>query len=101
MKFTTKNTENYMRLWGIDGGELFRPTNSQRAYMKLSHEITDGIWNECESRLYMYYENPQDQYLDNMSQDGVACVDMESGEIVIFHRDLQVVRLKYTMEVEG
>ena len=100
MKITTKNTENHVNLWEMDGGEIFRPTNSQRVFMKLWNEINDDIWSD-ENRLYMYYENPQDHYLDNMRKDGVACVNMENGEIVIFHRDLQVVKLNYTLEVEG
>lgn len=100
MKITTKNTENYVNLWEIDDGEIFRPTNSQRVFIKLWNEIGDDIWSD-ENRLYAYYENPQNQSLDNMRKEGVACVNMENGEIVIFHRDLQVVQLKYTLEVEG
>jgi hypothetical protein len=100
MKITLKDHKNYVNLWDINSGELFRPVNSQRVFMKLWNAMGDRCWNECESCLYNYYENPQDQDLNDISRDGRACVDMATGEIVIFHKNLRVVKLKYTLEVE-
>ena len=101
MKITTKDHKNYVNLYDIDSGEVFRPVNSQLVFMKLWNELSDDCWNECESRLFDYYENPQEQdFLEDICDEGRACVDMATGEIVIFHRDLRVVKLKYTMEVE-
>jgi hypothetical protein len=101
MRISIKDHKNYVNLWDIDSGELFRPVNSQKVYMKLWNEMTDDIWNECESRLYDYYENPQNLDLTDISGDSRACVDMESGEIVLFHFNMRVVKLKYVLEVEG
>lgn len=102
MVITTKDNKNCVNLWEIDSGEVFRPVNSQRVFMKLWNELTDDCWNECESRLFDYYENMQDQeLLEDIRDEGRACVDMATGEISIFHRDLRVVKLKYAMEVEG
>ena len=96
MKITTKDHKNYINLYDIDSGEVFRPVNSQRVFMKLWNELSDDCWNECESRLYNYYENPQEQELNDICDEGRA-----TGEIIIFHMSLRVVKLKYAMEVEG
>ena len=101
MKITTKDNTKFVNLWDINSGDIFRPANSLKVYMKLWNEMTDDIWNECESRLYDYYENLQGLDLDDISENGRACVDMVSGEIVIFHMNMRVVKIKYTMEVEG
>lgn len=101
MTITTKDHKNYTELCYIESGEVFRPVNSQQVYMKLYNDFAEDCWNECESRLINYYENPQNQELVNGIEDARACVDMTTGEIVFFHRDLRVVKLNYIMEVEG
>ena len=101
MKISTKDHKNYTELWYIKSGEVFRPVNSQQVYMKLYTEARDDCWNECESRLYDYYENPQNQELSDIYDQARPCVDMTTGEIVFFHNELRVVKLNYTMEVEG
>lgn len=101
MKISIKDHTNYTNLCYIESGEVFRPVNSQQVYMKLYNEIDDDIWNECNSPLYNYYENPQNQELVNGIEDAKPCVDMTTGEIVFFHQDLRVVKLNYIMEVEG
>ena len=101
MKITTKDHKNYTNLIYIESGEVFRPVNSQQVYMKLWNELGDDCWNECDSRLYDYYENPQDRDFNDVRDEIRACVDMVTGEIVLFHRDLRVVKLNYIMEVEG
>ena len=100
MKITTKNPTNTTALWNIDSGELFRPINSQVVYMKLWNELCDDCWNECESRLYVLYEDLQDQDVNDITNEARACVDIATGEIVFFHKELRVVKLKYTLEVE-
>ena len=101
MTITTKDHKNYTELCCIESGEVFRPVNSQQVYLKLYNELDDDCWNECESRLYDYYENPQNQEIVNGIEETRPCVDMTTGEIVLFHRDLRVVKLNYIMEVEG
>ena len=101
MTITTKDHKNYTELFHIESGEVFRPVNSQQVYMKLWNELCDDCWNECDSRLYDYYENPQDRDFNDVREEARACVDMVTGEIMLFHRDLRVVKLNYIMEVEG
>lgn len=101
MKITTKDHKNYTNLVYIESGEVFRPVNSQRIFMKLYSEYNDDCWNECESRLMDYVENPQNLEIVNGIEDTRPCVDMTTGEIVFFNRDLRVVKLNYIMEVEG
>ena len=101
MKITTKDHANYTHLFHIDSGELFRPANSQQVYMKIWNELNDNCWNECESCLYDYYENPQDHDFDDIRNEARVCVDMTTGEIMFFHRDLQVVKVNYKFTIEG
>ena len=101
MKISMKDNKNYTELCYIESGELFRPVNSQRVFMRIWNDMVDDCWNECEGHLYDYYENPQDQDLNDIICEGKACVDMATGEIVIFHQDLRVVKLNYVLEVEG
>ena len=101
MKISTKDNKNYTELCYIESGELFRPVNSQQVYMKLYNEACDDCWNQTESRLYNFYENPQDQELNDIYVDTRPCVDIVTGEIVFFHQDLRVVKLKYNMEIEN
>ena len=100
MTITTKDHKNYTELFHIESGEVFRPVNSQQVFMKLANDFTDDIWNECESRICDYYENPQNQDFDG-AYELRPCVDMTTGEIIVFHQDLRVVKLNYIMEVEG
>ena len=101
MKITTKDHKKYIELCYIESGEVFRPVNSQQVYMKLYNELCDNCWNECESRLYDFYECPQDQEMNDIRDEAKPCVDMTTGEIVFFHQDLRVIKLNYIMEVEG
>lgn len=101
MTITTKDHKSYTELSHIESGEVFRPVNSQRVYMRIWNDMVDDCWNECDNRLYEYYENPQDQDLIDIRNDAKACVDITTGEIVVFHQDLRVVKLNYIMEVEG
>lgn len=101
MKISTKDHKNYTELCYIESGEIFRPVNSQQVYLKLYNELDDDCWNECESRLYNYYENPQNQELNDICDQAIPCVNMVTGELVLFHKDLRVVKLNYIMEVEG
>ena len=100
MKVNYRNTIESTTFDKINCGELFRPTNSQRVFMKIWNHLVDDCWNECESRLYDYYENPQDHDFNDIRNEARACVDMTTGEIVLFHRDLQVIQLSYVLEVE-
>lgn len=99
MNITMKDHKNYTELFYIENGEIFRPTNSLTVYLKLANDYTDDIWNECDSRIMDYFENPQNQEVGDM-RELRPCVDMTTGEIVFFHEQLSVVRLNYLLEVE-
>ena len=100
MKISIKDHKNYTDLCYIESGEVFRPVNSQQVYMKLYNDLNDGCWTECESRLYLYYENIQNHEVNDTCSETIPCVDMVTGEIVLFHTDLRVVKLNYIMKVE-
>lgn len=99
MKLNYRNTIESTTLDTIGYGELFRLTNSQRVFMKTAHEANDNLFNECESRLMDYYENPQYKGWDS-PYDIAVCVEMETGKIVLFNGEVQVIQLNYVLEVE-
>lgn len=99
MKISTKDPKNYTELFYIESGDIFRPSNSLSVYLRLANDATDDIWSECESRIIDHYENPQNHEVWDM-EALIPCVDMETGEIVFFHKDLSVIKLKYLFEVE-
>lgn len=99
MHLNYRNTIESTTLNEIGYGELFRLTNSQRVFMKTSHEANEDLFNECESRLMDYYENPQGIEWDRPYAIAV-CVDMESGQLVLLNFDVQVIQLSYVLEVE-
>lgn len=100
MKISIKDHKNYTELFYIESGDIFRPVNSLTVYLKLANDYTDDIWNECDSRIIDYFENPQNHEVGDM-RELRPCVDMETGEIVFFHKNLRVVKLNYILEVEG
>ena len=99
MKLNYRNTIESITLDQIGYGELFRPINSQRIFMKTAHEASEDLFNECESLLMDYYENPQSKNWDS-PYSIIACVDMSSGQIVLFNLEIQVIQLSYALEVE-
>lgn len=101
MKITTTTPKNYTELCYIESGEIFSPTNSQHIYMKLYNETCDDCWNECESRLFDFYENPQNHEIVDIIRETRPCVDMVTGEIVFFHEDLRVVKVNYEFIIKG
>lgn len=99
MHLNYRNTIETTILNKVGYGELFRLINSQRVFMKTSHKANEDLFNECESRLMDYYENPQYKGWDN-PYDIAVCVNMESGQIVLFNSEIQVIPLSYVLEVE-
>lgn len=99
MKVNYRSTIESTTLNKVGYGELFRLTNSQRVFMKTAHEASDDLFNECESRLMDFYENPQHKDWDNPF-DIAVCVEMETGQIVLFNSEIQVIQLSYVLEVE-
>lgn len=99
MKLNYHNTIESTTLDKVSYGELFRPINSQRVFMKTAHEASDDLFNECESRLMEYYENPQCKNWDSPYLIAV-CVNMETGQMVLFNSEIQVIQLNYALEVE-
>jgi hypothetical protein len=46
-----------------------------------------------------YFENPQSDDWEHC-YELMLCVNVTNGEVVLFHRDLEVVELKASIEVE-
>jgi hypothetical protein len=46
-----------------------------------------------------YFENPQNNDWEHC-YDLMLCVSVTNGEVMLFHRDLEVVELKASIEVE-
>jgi hypothetical protein len=99
MKVNYVNSVNTTFLNSVEVGALFRPINSLELFIKTVEDASGDLFNECESRLMDYFENPQDNDWEH-SYDLILCVSITNGEVVLFHRDLEVVELKASVEVE-
>ena len=100
MQVNYVNTVNTTTLNNVEVGGLFRPINSLELFIKTVEDASGDLFNECESRLMDYFENPQNNDWEHC-YDLMLCVSVTNGEVVLFHRDLRVVKLNYVMEVEG
>ena len=99
MQVNYVSTVNTTALNNVEVGGLFRPTNSLELFIKTVEDASGDLFNECESRLMDYFENPQNNDLEHC-YDLMLCVNVTNGEVVLFHRDLEVVELKASIEVE-
>lgn len=82
----------------IKYGAVFRPHNSSEIFIKTCGSGNDDLFNDCESRLMEYYENLQGNTY-NTPSELILCVS-PSGELVLFHRYMEVVELNATLMVE-
>jgi hypothetical protein len=99
MKVNYVNTVNTTTLNNVEVGGLFRPINSLELFIKTVEDASGDLFNECESRLMDYFENPQSDDWEHY-YELMLCVNVTNGEVVLFHRDLEVVELKASIEVE-
>lgn len=105
MKANYKNNDASITLMLLDYGELFYLANSrsQTIYMKTSCDASETLFNECSSRLLDYYLDDYDtqDYCYQEPCDLIVCVNINSGDIVLLHEELEVVELKYNLEIEN
>ena len=99
MKVNYVNTVNTTALNNVEVGGLFRPINSLELFIKTVEDASGDLFNECESCLMGYFENLQSDDWEHC-YDLMLCVSVTNGEVVLFHRDLEVVELKASIEVE-
>lgn len=98
MKVQYKSTKTYP-LCKIGYGDLFRISNSQEICMRTAHDANDDLFNECESRLMDYYENPQGKDFDSV-YNLIVCINISTGELFLLSEETEVVSLRGTVEVE-
>ena len=99
MKVNYVNTVNTTTLNNVEVGGLFRPINSLELFIKTVEDASGDLFNECESCLMDYFENLQSDDWEH-HYELMLCVSVTNGEVVLFHRDLEVVELKASIEVE-
>ena len=99
MKVNYKNNTNTCSLDSLGCGSLFRPINSQELFIKTEEDASGDLFNECESRLMDYYINLQCINYER-PWELMLCVNVTNGEVVLFHRDMEIVILNATIEIE-
>ena len=99
MKITySKGYIPHPQLCSLKLGEVFRPINSQRIYMKAAHTGLDDIFSE--TAVEDYYENIQNVELDKDHANHYwACIDISNGNIVFFHRDIEIKPLECELNI--
>ena len=84
------------QLENVKPGELFRPVNTERIFMRTSARAGDEFTSEHEARLRKLFDDIQHQFTDpdDMDyEDLVFCADMETGKLVLLHLGLKVEKL--------
>ena len=84
------------KLHDVHSGELFRPTNSERVFMRTSGRGGDEFTCDKEQPLRKLFEDMQEAYErpeDIDYEDLLFCADMETGKLVLLHSDLKVEKL--------
>jgi hypothetical protein len=99
MEVNYKSKEVRSLLARVSYGQVFRPANSLEVFIRTCGSADDDLFNECDSRIAEYYENPQDLDWDTPSEL-ILCVKVSDGELVLFHREMEVVELDAVLEVE-
>lgn len=88
------------KLSSLKVGEVFRPTNSQRVYMKTAYTGFDDIFSDTAYEDYV--ENIQNFDFDDCpptASELRACADLENGDIVFFHLDIEVRPLECELNI--
>lgn len=83
-------------LRSLEQGEVFRPENSLKVYMKTAYTGFDDIFSD--TAYEDYAENIQNLDFDT-ARDLRACVDLSNGEIVFFHSDIKVRVLECELNI--
>ncbi len=84
------------RLHEVRPGDLFRPTNSERVFMRTGSRSCDEFTSDKETPLRKMFEDLQSVYEhqeDIDYDDLLFCVDIESGKLALLHSELKVEKL--------
>ena len=84
------------KLHEVRSGELFRPTSSERVFMRTSGHGSDEFTSEKEAPLRKLFDDMQGAYEkveDIDYEELIFCADMETGKLVLLHSDLKVEKL--------
>lgn len=99
MKIVT-NEKKTLCLDELPSGEVFRPSNSALYYVKTDLDASHETLSDCELDLEKSYVNLQNHCWDKY-EELILCVNLTDGEVVLFHRDITVVRpTNATLEIE-
>lgn len=95
----TDSIKQHKKLYELEEGFIFRPTNSQKIFIKLDKTALSEMFSNSESRLIDYYENLQGHTF-NLYDDLIACVNLIEGQLVFLHTDDMVVELDHKLIIE-
>ena len=99
MKIVT-NEKKSLCLEELPSGEVFRPSNSALYYIKTDIDGSQNILSDDDNKLEDSYVNLQNLDWDKY-EELILCVNLTDGEVVLFHKDIIVVRpTNATLEIE-
>lgn len=84
------------KLHEVRPGDLFRPVNSERVFMKTNGKGSDEFTSEKEQPLRKLFDDMQKFYEapDEVDYEELSfCIDMENGKMVLLHVDLKVEKI--------
>lgn len=84
------------KLYEVRPGELFRPTQSERVFMRTTGHGSDEFTCDKEAPLKKMFDDMQGAYEkpeDIDYEELLFCADMESGKLVLLHSGLKVEKL--------
>lgn len=80
----------------LRAGEIFRPTNSERVFVRTNGCASDEFTSDREAPIRKLFDDLQQAYTNDDDLDCeelVFCVDMETGKLILLHSNLKVEKL--------
>ena len=100
MKIEYAILKDTKKLENVDGGAIFRPINSQEIYLALDITAQNDIFYTDNYAVEDKWLNYQNHTLETYN-DLIACVNLNDGDLVFFHKDLEVIELNHKLLIES
>ena len=92
--------KDFPKLYEIDEGTVFSPTNSQEIYISCDKTGMSNLFSETYSYLLDHIENPQSVEFEGHCTELIAVVHLESGTLCLMPCDTKVNPLNCKLVVE-
>ena len=100
MKIEYAILKDTKKLDDVKGGSIFRPTNSQEIFLALDITAQNDIFYTDNYAVENIWLNYQNHTLETYN-DLIPCVLLNDGDLVFFHKDLEVIELNHKLLIES